>query len=68
LYPFDFTLARRQMNVASQVCELCGAPATLVHHKDQNTYNNAPENLMCLCHKCHRHVHPRKCGRKAATD
>jgi len=23
------------------------------HHKDDNTHNNAPENIQALCRKCH---------------
>jgi len=28
-------------------------PANEVHHIDHNSRNNAPENLMGLCHDCH---------------
>lgn len=39
------------------VCEICGEPATEVHHKDLNFLNNTPENLIVLCKKCHSAAH-----------
>lgn len=39
-------------------CERCGEPGELVHHKDENPANNAPDNLERLCRGCHaRHHH-----------
>jgi 5-methylcytosine-specific restriction endonuclease McrA len=41
-------------------CELCGYPHGLEnHHKDRNTRNSAPENLMTLCKTCHHFIHNR---------
>jgi hypothetical protein len=34
-------------------CEQCGQPATERHHRDENTLNNAPENIAILCRRCH---------------
>lgn len=34
-------------------CEKCGKQGTDRHHKDDNTTNNSPENIMILCRKCH---------------
>ncbi|MCK7503231.1 MAG: hypothetical protein MZV70_03420 [Desulfobacterales bacterium] len=35
-------------------CCLCGARKKLtIHHRDEDESNNAPENLMTLCFKCH---------------
>lgn len=39
-------------------CERCGSTSHLLtHHKDEDRYNNAPENLECLCKKCHQNHH-----------
>lgn len=40
-----------------QGCERCGGRKEVVHHKDENTSNNALENLMGLCRPCHQIVH-----------
>lgn len=29
----------------------------LIHHKDGNRKNNAPNNLMAVCDKCHSRIH-----------
>lgn len=35
-------------------CERCGSTKSIErHHKDENTLNNAPENIAFLCRKCH---------------
>lgn len=48
------------------VCELCGRPADVVHHKNElgpedyfvNTEKcYGEDNLMCLCHDCHNKIH-----------
>jgi 5-methylcytosine-specific restriction protein A len=31
--------------------------ATLVHHIDGNSKNNAADNLMSLCNRCHEDIH-----------
>jgi predicted nucleic acid-binding Zn ribbon protein len=44
-------------------CEFCGLDTLdtkltfIVHHRDENPLNNAPENLITLCHRCHKLVH-----------
>jgi hypothetical protein len=36
------------------ICERCQTkPAIDRHHKDDNTLNNSPENIMALCRRCH---------------
>lgn len=51
------------------ICELCGRPADVVHHKNElgeGDYFVNPEkcygeeNLMCLCHNCHNKIHHSK--------
>ena len=39
-------------------CERCGSKHFLVvHHRDRNRSNNAPENLETLCKRCHQIEH-----------
>lgn len=39
-------------------CEICNSTENLcIHHLDKNHSNNAPENLVRLCRKCHAKVH-----------
>ena len=38
-------------------CVLCGSTEKVeVHHKDGNHFNNEKENLVVLCHSCHRNI------------
>ena len=48
------------------ICEMCGKPADVVHHKrplrGMDYYDNPEKcfganNLMCLCHDCHNNIH-----------
>ena len=34
-------------------CEMCGAMAQTLHHKNENQYDNYWKNLQPLCHSCH---------------
>jgi hypothetical protein len=34
-------------------CEICGKPATEIHHKDGSKTNHRLSNLVAVCHKCH---------------
>lgn len=38
-------------------CMLCENRCEVIHHKDRNSKNNNPDNLMQLCKKCHVLVH-----------
>ena len=42
-----------------KVCERCGREnvKTVIHHKDENPFNNRIENLLVLCKHCHRKAH-----------
>lgn len=37
-----------------RVCQRCGEPAVLVHHKDEDRGNNEVDNLEPLCKRCHQ--------------
>lgn len=40
-------------------CERCGGVGNVVHHKDENPWNNALDNLERLCRSCHAGHHGR---------
>lgn len=42
-------------------CELCGSEDSIVIHHN-NGYSNAPEDLLCLCSKCHGLAHSKEHG------
>ena len=45
----------------ARICERCGSRRyMLIHHKDENRYNNDVENLEALCKRCHQIEH--NCG------
>jgi len=45
--------ARAQRMYQLGPCDSCGKPATDRHHRDDDTGNNAPENIGILCRRCH---------------
>ena len=71
IYHYEYRKYRRSVpkrvfttNGGVWECEICGASredgAQLdIHHKDQDSINNAFENLSCLCSVCHRELHTR---------
>jgi len=60
-YPIDWPLIATEIKEAKGWrCETCGRTASdppyyiiTVHHKDHNTFNNDPSNLVVLCQACH---------------
>lgn len=38
-------------------CEMCHKRSEIIHHKDHNSANNNPNNLMQLCRNCHSLIH-----------
>ena len=73
-HPFYLSVKWRQcrkmyMRMRHYVCERCGKPADVVHHKDPlrgvDYYDNPDKcfglwNLLCLCHNCHNEIHKSK--------
>lgn len=49
-------------------CEICTESSMILHrhHKDKNTYNNLPENILICCPNCHAKEHQKndKWGKK----
>lgn len=41
-----------------QPCAVCGSSRTERHHGDGNTLNNLPDNVVFLCRRHHRQIHP----------
>lgn len=51
--------------IKKSACAECGTQSQLViHHKDHNHMNNAPENLEVLCSPCHTRHHKREYWRR----
>lgn len=58
-------LRRMYMDSKHYICERCGRPATICHHKEYLTEGNVgdpliaynPANLECLCLDCHNAEH-----------
>ena len=45
---------------AGDTCERCGSRGNLTrHHKDRDRGNNAPDNIVILCLRCHIREHIR---------
>ena len=42
------------------ICEQCSNKADVRHHKDEDTANNEPGNILFLCHKCHNGIHKKE--------
>lgn len=40
-------------------CQWCDQPGEHIHHRDENPFNNDPENLVTLCLECHGREHRR---------
>jgi len=53
-------IRRQIMERDNYTCQLCGGPGEHVHHKIQlqDGGTNRPDNLITLCHECHKAIHP----------
>ena len=60
-YPADWkALAEAVKTMDGWKCRSCGHPhepdagyTLTVHHRDGDTFNNTPDNLVSLCQRCH---------------
>jgi hypothetical protein len=44
--------------ISKKVCDHCGATEDLgIHHRNDDHYDNRPENLQVLCNSCHISLH-----------
>lgn len=44
--------------IEKESCESCGTTECLgIHHKNEDHYDNRPENLQVLCNSCHMSLH-----------
>lgn len=44
--------------IEKTACDHCGATSDLcIHHRDEDHYNNVPDNLQVLCNPCHNRMH-----------
>ena len=57
-------------DIEGEYCHLCGALPTerqlVIHHKDNNNYNNDISNITLLCRTCNYNTHPRMAERPVA--
>lgn len=60
-YGPEWVKARDKYRHNHPVCELCGKPAELVHHRKPVKLGGThePENLVALCNACHNAIEPR---------
>ena len=69
------TVRRAYLKSVHGICERCGMPATIVHHKDYITPDNINdisvilnfENLEALCTTCHNEEHHKRQQRRRYT-
>lgn len=58
-------VSRAFMQSKNYMCEICGAPGKICHHKIWITPQNVddpeivwnPKNFMCVCQECHNKIH-----------
>ena len=60
------TIRERVLDRADGRCELCGAPATEVHHSryPKQFKDDTEHNALALCSSCHRRIHAMRYERK----
>ena len=66
-YPNHSEFKRARIKVLQRSkgkCEICGAPARLVHHIDGEKNNHSLDNLIALCTICHTPLHCDKNGKR----
>ncbi len=61
-YPKAWRSIRAAYIAAHPLCEICGAPAQHVDHRDGDTSHGEPSNLAALCRSCHSRKTARENG------
>lgn len=59
-YPDHAEFKRARIEVLKRSkgkCEICGKPADLVHHIDEDKSNHSLDNLIASCFDCHEPLH-----------
>ena len=57
-YSTSYNQSKKVINlIYTKGCTICYEKAEVIHHKDKNSHNNNPENLLPLCRKCHTKIH-----------
>ena len=59
-YPNHAELKRIRIKIFQKSkgkCEICGEPAKMVHHIDEDKSNHSIDNLIALCLACHESLH-----------
>jgi 5-methylcytosine-specific restriction endonuclease McrA len=53
-YPNHYLMKKNRLIILTQnpKCEICGKPATEIHHKDFTKTNHKLSNLQAICRKC----------------
>ena len=64
-YPNQYEMKKNRLIVLKKSkgkCVICEKRAQVVHHDDFSLDNHSVDNLMPLCHKCHKIVHCNEVG------
>jgi len=59
-YPNHYLMKKNRLVVLEQSkgkCAICRQPAQIVHHKDCTLDNHSLDNLIPVCHGCHKVLH-----------
>lgn len=64
-YGSNWEKVRADKLTKNPLCAICKkrgkiVPATVVHHIDEDQFNNDPKNLCSLCRDCHERLHKRR--------
>jgi len=53
-YPNHYLMKKQRLIILmnNHECEICGKPATEIHHKNGNKADHRLSNLVAICHKC----------------